>query len=246
MITVPENVLTVIPEHSNAKRETIENMIVPFKGNHKRDWFSSHAYFCLPLAIGNQYGFGIRSLKTFTVNWNGGDGQGDVTVNVLDHGEDPGAQFVSSHFGIGTFTIQNRFTFRTPPGVNLMTINPPNYWIDGIMHMTGVVETDNLRRDFTFNIRCTRPTHEVRINRGDFIGCVLPIPRYFPDGFEFKMGEDIFTKEQIEEEQKVMQDFGIERSTTDRQKFANNGRRYFNGIDIYDNKFPDHQKSMKL
>ena len=54
---------------------------------------------------------------------------------------------------MGVVTIQNRFTFRTPPDVNLMTINPPNYWIDGIQHMTGVIETDNLRRDFTFNLK---------------------------------------------------------------------------------------------
>jgi hypothetical protein len=111
--------------------------------------------------------------------------------------------------------------------------------------MTGVIETDNLRRDFTFNIRCTRPNYEVKINKGDFIGCVLPIPRYFSDNFELKMGEDIFTPEQIQEEQKAMHDFGVERSTEDRKKFAGNGRRYFNGIDIYDNQFSDHQKSMK-
>jgi len=245
MITVPENVLTIIPENVNVKREAIEHMVVPFKGMHKRDWFIPHAYFCLPLAIGNQYGFGIRSLKTFSVIWDGGANPHNVKLSVTDEGEFPGHQFISPHFGMGTFTIQNRFTFRTPPGVNLMTINPPNHFIDGIMHMTGVIETDNLRRDFTFNIRCTRPNYEVKINKGDFIGCVLPIPRYFSDNFELKMGEDIFTPEQIQEEQKAMHDFGVERSTEDRKKFAGNGRRYFNGIDIYDNQFSDHQKSMK-
>lgn len=245
MITVPDNTLAIIPEHRSVNRNIVEEMVIPFKGNHKRDWFNAHAYFCLPLAIGNQYGFGIRSLKTFTVIWNGGETPRDVIVNILDEGENQGEQFVNSHFGLGTFTIQNRFTFRTPPGVNLMTINPPNHWIDGIMHMTGVVETDNLRRDFTFNIKCTRPNYEVKIHKGDFIGCILPIPRYFPDSFTLKMAEDIFTKEQILEEQTAMHDFGTERATVDKQKFANNGRRYFNGIDIYDNKFPDHQKSMK-
>jgi len=154
-------------------------------------------------------------------------------------------QTISSHFGMGTFTIQNRFTFRTPPGVNLMTINPPNHWIDGIQHMTGVVETDNLRRDFTFNLRITRKNEKIIINKGDYIGCVLPIPRYFVDGFSLKNFEDILTPEQILEEQQAMADFGDERRNLDRSKPHGNGRRYFNGEDVYGCPFSDHQKKIK-
>lgn len=244
MIIVPQNTLTAIPEHP-AHEQDSEEIVVPLKGNPKRDWFIPHAYFCLPLTIGNQYGFAIKSMVKFTAVWTGGNSASDVIVSILEPSEPTKKQFVSSHFGMGTITIQNRFTFRTPPGVNLMTINPPNYWIDGIQHMTGVIETDNLRRDFTFNLKLTRKDHVVEINKGDFIGCVLPIPRYFPDSFEFKPAKDLFTKEQIEEEQKAMHDFGVERSTADKQKFAANGRRYFTGEDIYGNKFPDHQRSMK-
>ena len=189
-------------------------------------------------------GFGIKSLKTFSVEWDGGEGMGSVKVEIIDGGENPNFQTISSHFGMGTVTIQNRFTFRTPPGINLMTINPPNYWIDGIQHMTGVVETDNLRRDFTFNLKVTRKNEKIIINKGELIGCVIPTPRYFIDGFELCKGEDIFTKEQIEEERQIMRDFGKERATTDRQKHHNNGRRYFNGEDVYGNKFDDHQKKI--
>lgn len=197
MITVPKNILTVIPENNQISNQLIMDMVVPLKGDHKRDWFVKHAYFCLPLTIGNQYGFAIKSLKTFSVVWNGGPSNRDVVITILEEDEHRHQQTISSHFGMGTVTIQNRFTFRTPPGINLMTINPPNYWIDGIMHMTGVIETDNLRRDFTFNLKCTRPNHTVIINKGEFIGCVLPIPRYFPDSFELKAAEELFTEEQI-------------------------------------------------
>ena len=244
MIIVPENTIIAIPENSNFK-DSIGLIVEPFKGNLKRDWFVDHAYFCLPLTIGNQYGFGIKSLKTFSVIWEGGDGAQNVKVEILDESDQPLAQTISSHFGMGTFTIQNRFTFRTPPGVNLMTINPPNHWIDGIQHMTGVVETDNLRRDFTFNLRITRKNEKIIINKGDYIGCVLPIPRYFADGFTLKNAEDILTSNQILEEQQTMADFGDERRNLDRSKPHGNGRRYFNGEDIYSCPFSDHQKKIK-
>lgn len=243
MIKVPENKLVTIPENDSFNN-SVELIVEPFKGNKKRDWFIKHAYFCLPLVIGNQYGFGIKSLKTFSVEWDGGEYPNNTKVEILEEGDNPSYQSINSHFGMGTVTIQNRFTFRTPPDVNLMTINPPNYWIDGIQHMTGVIETDNLRRDFTFNLKVTRKNEKIIINKGDFIGCVLPIPRYFVDNFELVKGNDIFNNEEIKIEQQAMSDFGIERSTKDVKKPHGNGRRYFNGEDVYGCPFSDHQKKL--
>jgi hypothetical protein len=243
MIEVPENKIITISE-----REEYENsndlILQSLRGELKREWFVKHAYFCLPLVIGNQMGFVIKSQKTFTVEWNGGDAPINTKVEILDQSEHPGHQHISSHFGMGTVTIQNRFTFRTPKGVNLMTINPPNHFIDGIHHMTGIIETDNLRRDFTFNLKVTRPNHKITINKGDYVGCVIPTPRYFIDGFDLERGENIFTTKQIQEERKAMADFGIERSQADRNKPHGNGRRYFNGEDVYGCPFPDHQKKI--
>lgn len=244
MITIPKNKIVTIPESENFINSN-EIIIEPLKGKIKRDWFVKHAYFCLPLTIGNQYGFAIKSLKTFSVIWDGGEGSQNVKIEILDDGEHTGYQSINSHFGMGTVTIQNRFTFRTPPDINLMTINPPNHWIDGIQHMTGVIETDNLRRDFTFNLKVTRKNEKIIINKGDYIGCVLPIPRYFVEGFELQNGYDIFTKEEIEEEQQVMREFGIERSTKDIEKPNGNGRRYFNGEDVRGCPFHNHQTKLQ-
>lgn len=244
MIHVPDNIIITIPDYNIFKNSSL-SVIQSFKGNIKRDWFVTQAYWCLPITIGNQYGFGIKSLKTFTVKWNGGIQPSDVEINILDDGQDSREQEIKSHFGMGTVTIQNRFTFRTPPGINLMTINPPNYWIDGIQHMTGVIETDNLRRDFTFNLKVTRPNHLITIEKGTFIGCIIPIPRYFVDKFELKQAEEILSPEQIVEEQQAMREFAKEREQVDKYKPNRIGRRYFEGKDIYDNQFPDHQKRIR-
>lgn len=247
MIEVPENTLAILPDHDSFN-DFARDLVVPMAGQKHRDWFIQHAYFCLPLVIGNQYGFGLRSSATFDATWHGGDTKHDVSVEILEQdrnewGDVP--QIISSHFGMGTVTIQNRWSYRTPPGVNLMTINPPNHWIDGVQHMTGVIETDNLRREFTFNLKLTRPGHTVRINKGDLVGCVLPTPRYFPDGFQVRPADELFSQAQLDEELEQAAKFSVERAGPDRDKPHGNGRRYFHGIDADGTPFPDHQKHVR-
>ena len=247
MITIPDKTIVAIPFNSSYNGKLFQ-LYSTLKGEKKRDWFSKHAYFCLPLVIGNQHGFVMKSLYDVSLFWNGGENPKDLTVTIHDKEQylkDSKIQTFESHFGLGTVTVQSPFTLRTPPNVNLMTINPPNFFIDGLHHMTGVVECDNLRRDFTFNLKVTRPNFEIKIKKGDFVGCVLPYPRNFIDNYNMVEGFRIFTGDDIGEEQQCIKDFGIERSTTDTQKPNNNGRRYFNGEDVYGNKFKyTHQKNL--
>jgi len=246
MIEVPPSTIAILPFNDYWKGQ--HNLVIQSLHNCvKRDWFVKHAYYCLPLTIGNQYGFVIKSLYDFTVHWNGGINPSDVTIkfdNPTEYGQLFGLQKIDPHFGMGTFTIQLGFILRTPKGVNIMTGNPPNYFIDGIAHMTGVVETDNLRRDFTFNLKITRAGHNIKIHKGDWIGYFIPYPRHFVDTFSVVDSQDIFTQDQVNEEQKCSDDFGVERSTMDPKKRNGNGRRYWNGEDVYGNQFPDHQKNL--
>jgi len=246
MIKVPPSTIAILPFNDYWKGQ--HNLVIQSLHNCvKRDWFVKHAYYCLPLTIGNQYGFVIKSLYDFTVHWNGGINPSDVTIkfdNPTEYGQLFGLQKIDPHFGMGTFTIQLGFILRTPKGVNIMTGNPPNYFIDGIAHMTGVVETDNLRRDFTFNLKITRAGHNIKIHKGDWIGYFIPYPRHFVDTFSVVDSQDIFTQDQVNEEQKCSDDFGVERSTMDPKKRNGNGRRYWNGEDVYGNQFPDHQKNL--
>ena len=237
---IEENTILVV-SHDDKWEKSIENICSSLKGEKRRSWFTPHTYLCLPLVIGNQYGFMIRSQFKFWAMWNGGETPDDVMV--MCHPNDD-SQKVESHFGMGTITVTNHFHFRTPPGVNLMTINPPNYFIDGLQHMTGVVETDNLRRDFTFNLKFTRPNHPVHIDVGQPIGCFLPIPRYFVDNFDLKSATEVWTDEEIADERKIAFEDGDARMGPDKEKPHECGRRYRNGVDVRGNKFPDHQTNM--
>lgn len=247
MITVPDKTIAAIC-FNDMHRNKMDTIYSSLKNVKTRDWFIKHAYFCLPLVIGNQYGFVMKSLYDVSLLWNGGDSPEDLKVTIHDKDQyvkDNNLQTFNSHFGMGVVTVQSAFTLRTPPNVNLMTINPPNSYIDGLYHMTGVVESDNLRRDFTYNLRVTRPNFEVQIKKGDIVGCVIPYPRNFIDNYSMVEGFRIFTSDEIGEEQQCIKDFGVERSTTDLAKPNKNGRRYFNGEDVYGNKFKYlHQKNL--
>ena len=244
-VNISENIVFISYNPNFQKQEIIDTLFESLKGKSKRSWFVNHAYHCLPLVIGNQYGFILKSLEDYQVTWNGGDSPSDVTVIQKTHNNTmPEIQKVNSHFGMGTITVQTPFTMRTPENINIMTINPPNMPIDGIYHMTGVVEADNLRRDFTFNLRITRKNHPVQIKTGDPIGCFIPYPRHFIDQYQIVNATNTLTAEQLEIERETIRLFGQERSVEDKHKKHGNGKRYWRGVDIYGNKFKDHQTTL--
>lgn len=240
LFPVPQNNIVVITDHDEFQ-SSVEQIVVPLKGMIKRDWFSNHAYHCLPLVIGNQYGFGIRCINGFTARWDGGDWITNTTIRMDTK---PQLQFVNSHFGNGIITVQNRFHFRTPRGVNLMTINPPNIVLPYLTNLMAVIETDNLRRDFTFNLKITVPNVDVRVNAGDIIAAFIPTPRYFVDGFELVHANTLYSADLIEQERAQGRKFAQERNEVDIHKPHRNGRRYFHGEDADGNKFWDHQKKL--
>ena len=242
---VPDNRILALPydDHYAGLQDTV---FLPLRGQHKRDWFSKHAYLCLPLVIGNQYGFALKSLFHATFLWNGGPEPADTTITVHNTEEADafgGLQLLASQFGLGIVTVQTAFALRTPPEVNLMTLQPPNVFIDGLQNLTGVVEADNLRRDFTFNLKITRPDHPIEIKVGDLLAAVIPIPRGFVEKFEMIDAYEAVSPDTVALEQQTARDFGREREEVDAKNKRGVGRRYFKGEDVYGQRFEhSHQQ----
>lgn len=242
---VPDHRILALPydDHYAGLQDTV---FLPLRGQHKRDWFSKHAYLCLPLVIGNQYGFAVKSLFHATFLWNGGPEPADTTITVHNTEEADafgGLQLLASQFGLGIVTVQTAFALRTPPEVNLMTLQPPNAFIDGLQNLTGVVEADNLRRDFTFNLKITRPDHPIEIKVGDLLAAVMPIPRGFVEKFEMVDAYEAVSPDTVALEQQTARDFGREREEVDAKNKRGVGRRYFKGEDVYGQRFEhSHQQ----
>jgi len=242
---VPDKTIAIFYDDTvdNLKKENISGILE--KSQKKRDWFTPHFYRCLPLAIGNQYGFTVSSEFDVEFTWNGGENPEDIYFGWYEDQEALNKKWprVESHFGSGIITINPPFTLRTPPGVNLMTINPPNYVLPNLTVMTGVVETDNIRRNFTFNLKIQIPNITVRIPKGTPLAAFIPIPRYYSDSFELKFAEDIFSDSVVVEENQAGSDAYLSRSEVELKEGNGTGKHYLFGKDVYGNPFSDHQKN---
>ena len=120
----------------------------------EREWMNAggrHAYRCLPLTIGNTYGWQLLLTADVSAFWNGGPSIQDVTVKCGRPHQ------AVSNFANGILTFDVGYIFRTPPNYHLLVTGPSNTFKDGIAPMTALVETDWLPYGFTMNYRFTRP-----------------------------------------------------------------------------------------
>jgi hypothetical protein len=242
---IPDDKIVLFPHDINNNiKENYTDIVEDLRSNPKRDWFNAHFYYCLPLTIGNQYGFGIKSMYDMILRWNGNESQESISISI--NGNQNGRQLIKSQFGSGIVTIQNEFTLRTPPGINIMTIQPPNYFIPGIHTMTGVIECDNIRRDFTFNIKITHADQDIYIKKGDLISAFIPIPRYFIDKFSFIQHNELFSYNTLEKEYLDQSEFTRQRNNEDTLRPHQSGRMYFNGKHAFGEKYKDHQKRISV
>jgi hypothetical protein len=241
---VPDNKILIIPFSGfDQQYDRYPEVVESLKGNIKRDWFNSHFYYCLPLNIGNQYGFIIKAAYDFDATWDGStQNSTDISVNIYEPEDSLYLQNVNAGFGEGILTVQNTFQLKTPPGINLMTIAAPNFFTPGIQAMTAVIETDQMRRDFSFNLKLTDPGRVVSFKKGDPLAAFIPIPRYFVEEFELDTVNKYFSEELIKNEQNDANELGRQRMQEDREKAHYSGRKYFNGIHAFGQKFKDHQK----
>ena len=232
--------------HNNTKNYKIDDVVESLIGKPSRDWFTWPFSFCLPLTIANQYGFVVKAAHDMTLYW-GGD-ESKVALQATGYLDSPfEVQTYNTNFGSGVLTVENKFLLRTPPNVNLLVMPVPNHYIEGLYPLTGIVETDNLRRSFTFNIKMTTPHKKVYIKKGDWLAAFIPIPRFYVEKFELKNLEEEYSEEIIKNEREEMDKLLWERANHqevggDLGKPNDSGRRYFKGLFQDGSKFINHQK----
>lgn len=236
---VPEKTIAIFSgfevEQINKKR--LSNIFK--KPSRKKEMFSSNAYRCLPLVVGSQYGFTVHTEFDLDFFWTG---EADPDALIINHNaSEEMLPIVENRFGNGILTFLVPVTLRTPPGVNLFTINPPNEILPNLTVISAAIETDNLRRNFTFNLKVQEPNIMVHLPKGTAISGFIPIPRNFADDFKLVDASDIFSNEIIEEEMEAIENFDRHREEVEPTLPGTVGRFYFKGFDIYGNKFKNHQ-----
>lgn len=235
-IQVPEETIYILTNSDNYL-DVYENFLEPDVKS--RPWFLNHFYFCLPLSMGSQHGFIIRSQHDVLLRWDGNHSVESLSVFVDSKSDKDFGQSFESHFGSGILTVQHQFTLRTPKGVNLMVKEPPNYVLAGLTVMNAVVESDQLRRDFTYNIKVNEAHKDVFIPKGTPLAAVVPYPRYFHDNFQTEVVKD---EKNLDTFRRTLKYFQQER--TIEYENSTPTLRYMHGEDIFGNKFEEHQKTL--
>jgi uncharacterized protein DUF6065 len=131
------------------------------------------AYRCLPLVIANSHGWEVLLDEPFSATWNGNHHPSDLQISSL--GEQP-ARLPTSHFGNGILTFNVGYLVRTEPKYNLWVNGPVNHPKDGIVPLSGVIETDWAPYTFTMNWIFTRPG-SVTFQKDEPICHFFPIQR---------------------------------------------------------------------
>jgi hypothetical protein len=219
----------------------------PLNTTHKREWFTSHFYNCLPLSIANMQGFVFSIPYEFDIFWNGENNtQGLIIKTYEDSKKYCNKNFInlSSEFGHGILTIHFPLILKTPPGVNLMTIAPPNYPIPGMSVMSGVIESDNLRFTFTLNLKIDLPNLTIKVLPNTPLVGMIPIPRNYCDSFKLQNAYNIFDENIIKEEINVVKEHTDKRNNQNLHKLGPD-KLYFRGFDVKKNKFKEHQLPKK-
>lgn len=135
----------------------------------KRKWMeeSGRAYKCLPLCIANQCGWVIDCPVGFSVMWDGNPSANEGITFQFDDDPARWSKMIIQRFGVGTFTIPIPYVWRTPPGWEIFTRNPPNSYKNNCISLDAVIETEWLPYPFFQTWKIQRPNESVRFEKGE-------------------------------------------------------------------------------
>jgi hypothetical protein len=196
----------------------------------KRDWmdqiYGKWGYKCIPLNVANQSGWQVLSPIEFCANWNGGLDIGDVEVHYHEEYE---MSFAGGNFGYGILTIMPDFMIKTPKGISTHIKGVPNYPLDCLYPLEGVVETDWLPFTFTFNYKFTRPGEAI-FRKGDPLFSFFPVKRKYLE--KYKINRDkIFNKKETFNQYNVFEKAREEHIDKNREfRYDKTSNRYFQGF----------------
>lgn len=200
----------------------------------RRDWMEQHThmYRCLPMVIANQNGWVINSPCNISAIWFGGPDIKSMHF-WLDKEYNVPKPWVKCHFLGGVITFEFDFIFRSPEKVNLLVRGAPNFYIPGLHPLEGLVETDWLNFTFTMNWKVTEPNKLVKINKGDPICFIQPVPHNYIENFDLEI-DHLENNPEMHERQATWSQKRFEFSANRKEGTENRRwqKHYFDGTDV--------------
>jgi hypothetical protein len=202
----------------------------------KRDWMEDtddrHAYKCFPVSMANSIGWSISFLDDIEFIW---DGISDTTPDHVKILKDPAGVCATSR-GSATVSFYTGLFFKTDKNTSLLSIVPPNYFIDGAVPFTSIMSTSFYWDALPVAWRITHANEKILIPAGTPIATIIPISLTGLGSIELDIYDKVFTERTAEE---------IEKRNERWQEISKMGRFtnfYRDAIDYQGNSIGSHEK----
>jgi hypothetical protein len=208
----------------------------------QRDWMDEtwerHAYKCFPVSLANSIGWSISFLDDIEFIW---DGISDTTP---DHVQiiQSGPNVCHGNRANATISFNSELIFETEESMSIMSIVPPNYFIDGAIPFTSVMSTSFYPSGFPIAWKITRPNHKILIPAGTPVATLIPISLNGLSNFELNVYDKKYDPEEYKNDQEKIQI--VKKMSEQGQYFTN---FYRDGVDHKGNKVGNHElKTLKM
>jgi len=140
----------------------------------QRKWMDEtvdgHAYKCFPVALANQIGWTISYTIDVEFIWDGISDSSPNHVTILK-----GKEVSDTNRGNGTISFWSGIEFKTDEDISMLSIAPPNNFIDGVVPFTNLISTSFLKESYPIAWKITRPNVNILIPAGTPICTLIPI-----------------------------------------------------------------------
>ena len=202
----------------------------------QRDWmdqtYDKHAYKCFPVSFANSLGWSISFTEDIEFIWDG------ITDTTQDHVTILKSPPNVSNLGRGNATISfnTGLFFNTDKNISIISIVPPNYFIDGVVPFTSMMSTSFYDEAFPVAWRITRPNHKIIIPAGTPVATLIPISIGALSEIELDIYDKVFSQDKLEEKREYLEEW---KKISEEGKFSN---FYRDAVDHKGNSIGQHEK----
>ena len=141
----------------------------------QREWMDEtldhHAYKCFPVSLVNTIGWSISFEEDIEFIW---DGISDTTPDHIKIIRGP-QNVCNLGRGNATVSFYTGLTFKTDEDISILSIVPPNYFIDGATPFTSIISTSFYDQAYPVAWKVTRPNHNIIIPARTPVATLIPV-----------------------------------------------------------------------
>jgi len=161
----------------------------------QRDWMDAtdnkHAYKCFPVSQANTIGWSVSFLHDIEFIWDGISDTSDSHVTIL---KDEGNVAYTTRAN-ATISFESGLYFKTEQDMSILSISPPNYFIDGASAFTSIISTSFFPDSYPIAWRITKPNTPILIPAGMPVATLIPISVGSLCDIELNIQNKVFIKE---------------------------------------------------